>query len=243
MIMGYDTTMSDWDPRFVDALARHYRVVIFDNAGTGATEQLPGPLTIDAMARQTSALIDTLHLSRPGVLGWSMGGMIAQALAVLDPSQVRRLVLCATFPGTGRAAVPPATYASLTRLAPRQVATVLFPANQARAYNAFAGAISGYPPTAAPSAAVLAAQRRAVTQWWTGRDPAGRKIAAISVPALIADGAADWVDPAANTRTLARLIPAARLVLYPDAAHAFLFQDPAQFAAVVGSFLSDRPVR
>jgi pimeloyl-ACP methyl ester carboxylesterase len=236
MIMGYPATMEDWDPRLVDALARHYRVVIFDNAGIGATQQLPGPLTIDAMARQTGALIDTLRLSRPDVLGWSMGGMIAQALAVLDPSQVRRLVLCATFPGTG-AAVPSATIAALTRLEPRQVETVLFPANQAKAYNAYAAAISGYPPAAAPSAAVRAAQRRAVTRWWNGTDPAGRKIATISVPTLIADGAADWVDPVANGRTLARLIPAARLVLYSDAAHAFLFQDPTQFAAVVESFL------
>jgi pimeloyl-ACP methyl ester carboxylesterase len=236
MIMGYAATMEYWDPRFVDALARHYRVVIFDNAGIGATQQLPGPLTIDAMARQTGALIDTLRLSRPAVLGWSMGGMIAQALAVLDPSQVRRLVLCGTFPGTG-AVVPSATTAALTRLDPQQVENVLFPASQTKAYNAFAAAISGYPPAAAPSAAVLAAQRRAVTQWWTGKDPAGRKTAGISVPTLIADGSADWVDPVANDRTLARLIPAARLVLYPDAAHAFLFQDATQFAAAVSSFL------
>lgn len=210
MITSYFATMEDWDPRFLDALARHYRVVMFDNAGIGDTQQLAGPLTIDAMARQTGALIDTLRLAKPDVLGWSMGGMIAQALAVLDPSEVGRLVLCATFPGTGTA-VPSATIASLTRLDPQQVATVLFPANQAKAYNAFAAAISGYPPTAAPSAAVLAAQRHAVTQWWTGKDPAGRRLAAISVPTLIADGTTDWVDPVANDRTLARVIPAARL--------------------------------
>jgi pimeloyl-ACP methyl ester carboxylesterase len=236
MIMGYPATMEEWDPRLVDALARHYRVVIFDNAGIGATQQPPGHLTIDAMARQTGALIDTLRLSRPDVLGWSMGGMIAQALAVLDPSQVRRLVLCATFPGTG-AVVPSATTAALTRLQPQQVESVLFPPNQAKAYNALVAAISGYPPAASPSAAVLAADRHAVAQWWNGTDPAGRKIATISAPTLIADGSADWVDPMANARTLARLIPAARLVFYPDAAHAFLFQDPTQFAAAVESFL------
>ncbi len=234
MVMGYPFTMEDWDPSLVDALARHYRVVIFDNAGIGDTQQPPGPLTIDAMARQTSALIDTLRLSRPDVLGWSMGGMIAQALAVLDPSQVGRLVLCATFPGTG-ATVPSATYAALTR--PQEEQAVLFPPNQAQAWHAFVAAISGYPPAAAPSAAVLAADRRAVTQWWTGKDPEGRKTAAISAPTLIADGTADWVDPVSNDRALARLIPGARLVLYPDAAHAFLFQDAAQFATVVESFL------
>jgi pimeloyl-ACP methyl ester carboxylesterase len=234
MIMGYPLTMEDWDPGFVDALAKHFRVVIFDNAGVGDTQRPPGPLTIDAMARQTSALIDTLRLSRPDVLGWSMGGMIAQALAVLDPSQVRRLVLCATFPGMD-AAVPSATVAALTR--PREWENVLFPANQTKAYNAWVAALSGYPPAAASSKAVRAAQRRAVQQWWDGKDPAGRRIAAISAPTLIADGAADWVDPVANARALARLIPGARLVLYPDAAHAFLFQDATRFAAVVESFL------
>ena len=78
-------------PRLVHALARHNRVVMFDNAGIGRTQSLPGEhtatLTIDAMADQTSALIDTLGLGRPDVLGWSMGGMIAQALAVLHPAR------------------------------------------------------------------------------------------------------------------------------------------------------------
>jgi pimeloyl-ACP methyl ester carboxylesterase len=109
LIMGYGWTMEDWDPRLVHALAQHNRVVMFDNSGVGRTQQLPPPLTIDAMADQTSALIDTLGLGRPNVLGWSMGGMIAQALAVLHPAQVRRLVLCATYPGTGAAVVPSAT--------------------------------------------------------------------------------------------------------------------------------------
>jgi hypothetical protein len=82
--------MEGWDPRLVHALTRHNRVVMFANSGVGRTQQLPAPLTIDAMADQTSALINTLGLGRPDVLGWSMGGMIAQALAVLHPAQVRR---------------------------------------------------------------------------------------------------------------------------------------------------------
>jgi len=101
LITGYSATMEGWDQRFVDALAQHYRVVIFDNAGTGQTQALPGPLTIDGMANQASALIAALGLKRPDVLGWSMGSMIAQALAVLHPDQVRRLILCASYPGNG----------------------------------------------------------------------------------------------------------------------------------------------
>jgi pimeloyl-ACP methyl ester carboxylesterase len=99
--------MEAWDRRFVDALAQHYHVVIFDNAGVGQTRALPAPLTIDAMASQTSALITALGLTRPDILGWSMGTMIAQALAVLHPGQVRRLVLCAAYPGNGTAIRPP----------------------------------------------------------------------------------------------------------------------------------------
>jgi hypothetical protein len=106
LIMGYSGTMEVWDRRFVDALAEHYRVVIFNNAGSGRTQALPAPLTIDAMADQTSALIQTLGLRRPDVLGWSMGSMIAQALTVLHPTQVRRLILCATYPGNGTTAQP-----------------------------------------------------------------------------------------------------------------------------------------
>jgi pimeloyl-ACP methyl ester carboxylesterase len=145
LIMGYTGTMQDWDPRFVDTLARQFRVVIFDNAGVGRTQPLPAPLTIDAMADQTSALIGTLGLGRANVLGWSMGGMIAQALAVQHPTQVSRLVLCATFPGTG--AVPPSLAAIRALLSgvPEEVGAYLFPADQSMAYEALEAGISSYP--------------------------------------------------------------------------------------------------
>ncbi len=134
LITGYTATMDDWDPRFVGALAEHYRVVIFDNAGVGRTQALPEPLTIDAMANQTSALIDALGLGSANVLGWSMGGTIAQALAVLHPAQVRRLVLCATFPGTGRITPPSqAAVQALTSGSQQEVMADLFPANQSAA--------------------------------------------------------------------------------------------------------------
>lgn len=185
------------------------------------------------MADQASALIDTLGLGRPDVLGWSMGGMIAQALAVLHPAQVRRLVLCATYPGTGAAVVPSA---SVIR------AGSIFPANQAGAFDAFKAAISEYPgATSPPGSAPNGPQAAAVANWWTGIDPVGREIARIAVPTLIADGTADQLAPVANDHILARLIPGARLVLYPDAGHGFLFQDWTRFASLVASFLTGHP--
>jgi len=77
--------------------------------------------------------------------------------------------------------------------------------------------------------------------WWAGTDAAGRKIARISVPALVADGVADQLAPVANDHVLARLIPGARLVLYPDAGHGFLFQEGTPFASRVESFLTGHP--
>jgi pimeloyl-ACP methyl ester carboxylesterase len=238
LITGYTATMENWDPQFVDALAGHYRVVIFDNAGVGRTQALPAPLTIDAMANQTSAFISALGLGRPDVLGWSMGGTIAQALAVLHPAQVRRLVLCATFPGTGRIVQPPQTAVrALTSGDLQEVMAVLFPADQAAAQQAYLAAIAAYPAQSPAPAATVAAQRRAADEWSDGTDPAGKKTATISVPTLVADGTIDRLDPVANDYALARLIPGAKLKLYPDAGHAFLFQDERAFVPVIDSFL------
>ncbi|MFZ0664216.1 MAG: alpha/beta hydrolase, partial [Acidimicrobiales bacterium] len=103
LIMGLGGSIDDWQPSFVATLARGHKVVVLDNAGVGRTASLPAPLSITEMADQTSALISTLGLGRVAVLGWSMGGMIAQALAVLHPAQVSKLVLAATQPGTGHA--------------------------------------------------------------------------------------------------------------------------------------------
>ena len=132
LIMGYSGSMDAWRPSFVDILAKHHRVVIFDNAGIGQTQALPSPLSITAMADQTSALIAALQLGPSDVLGWSMGGMIAQALAVRHPDQLRRLVLCATLPGNGQAVPPSASaVAALTGGNPSVVVSVLFPADHA----------------------------------------------------------------------------------------------------------------
>ena len=231
LIMGYGWTMEDWDPRLVHALARHNRVVMFDNAGVGHTQQLPEPVTIQEMANQTSALIGTLRLGKPDVLGWSMGGIIAQALEVLHPAQVRRLVLCATYPGNGRAVAPSA--------AARRAGSD-FPADQGNAFAAFKAAIAEYPPAPAVSPGTKGDQVLAESDWLVGQDAAGREVAKISVPTLIADGTDDQIVPVTNAHILARLVPQSKLVLYPDAGHGFLFQDWTRFASLVESFLTGR---
>ena len=235
LIMGYGGTLDTWTPQFVDTLALHYRVVAFDNAGIGQTKALPPPLTIDAMANQTSALISALGLGRPDVLGWSEGGMIAQALAVLHPRQVSRMVLCATFPGVGTVIPPQSAIDDLTN---GNGLSVLYPADQPMAADAFAGGTESYPSAEQAPASVISAQGDAALSWWHGDDAAGRRTSTITAATLVADGAEDQLDAEANSRAIARLIPGARLALYPDAGHAFLFQEGTPFVHTIESFLS-----
>jgi pimeloyl-ACP methyl ester carboxylesterase len=237
LIAGYGSTMQVWDRRFVDPLAENHRVVIFDNAGIGMTANLPKPLTVDEMANQASALITTLGLKQPSVLGWSMGGMIAQALAVLHPSQVGHLVLCATYPGTGTVVPPQANIDALTSGNAKKELAQLFPADQSVAQSTYLVAVSEFPPGPSASKAVIAAQANASLMWFDGDDPAGMKTVQISVPTLVADGTVDRLNPIANAHHIASLIPGSTLVLYPDAGHAFLFQGQAAFVPVIESFL------
>jgi pimeloyl-ACP methyl ester carboxylesterase len=243
MVMGYAGTMETWDPRFVDTLARHYRVVVFDNAGLGGTASMPAPLSIDAMADQTAAFISSLNLTAPDVLGWSMGSMIAQSLAVRHRSDVGKLVLAASWPGNGTASVPPQTTINeLKSGVPDEVRSVLYPADQPYGYDAYVGGTSTYPVAASPSQSAIASQDKAITDWWAGADTSGRTPASITAPTLITDGSADELDDVSNSQALAKLIPNSTLQLYPDAGHAFLFQEGTPFAFAVEAFLSGPPV-
>ena len=239
LVMGLSGSMDDWQPAFVAGLATDHTVVVFDNAGVGQTAALSPPLSIIAMANQASALISALGLGRTAVLGWSMGGMIAQALAVLHPAQVSRLVLAATQPGTGHALpVPAAAAAAVVSPDPSTVLSVLFPPGQVAAERTYTIGILRYPDFYQASRAVTSAQGLAVQQWIAGNDPAGRQLGQLRLPTLVADGTEDQLDPVANDRLLADTIPAAKLILYPDAGHAFLFQDLASFLHAVQQFLT-----
>lgn len=236
LIMGFSGSMDFWAPSFVDALAAHHTVIVFDNAGIGDTTALPSPLSISAMAEQTSALITALRLGRTAVLGWSMGGMIAQALAVLHPRQVSRLVLASTQAGTGMSLpIPAAAQAALAN--PATALTVLFPPDQTAAAEAYVTGILEYAGFYGASDAVDALQDAAIQQWMAGQDPAGRLLGRIRARTLVADGTLDQLDPVPNDFLLARGIPRAHLLLYPDAGHAFLFQDSARFVPAVERFL------
>jgi pimeloyl-ACP methyl ester carboxylesterase len=238
LITGLSGSMDDWPPAFVASLAAGHEVIQLDNAGVGRTASLTSPLSITGMADQTSDLISALRLGRVAVLGWSMGGMIAQALAVLHPAQVSRIVLAATQPGTGHAVpVPPAAAAAVVSRNPAAVISVLFPPADTAAIEAYETGIAGYPDPYRAPAPVVAAQANAVGQWVAGKDPAGPRFGTVRVPLLVADGTLDELDPSANDRSLAASVPGAKLILYSGAGHGFLFQDMTRFLPAVGRFL------
>ncbi len=119
----------------------------------------------------------------------------------------------------------------------------LFPADQTAATKSYQAALSAYPAASPAPPATITAQADAIKQWWNGTDPAGRHANTIAIPTLIADGTLDQLDLGGNSRTVARLIHQATLKLYPDAGHAFLFQDQTSLIPLIESFLDGQPNR
>lgn len=237
-IMGFGGSIDAWAPPFVDELAQHHRVILPDNAGIGRTSPLPPPLTAVAMSGQIAGLIRTLKLEKPAVLGWSMGGFIAQAVAVDDPDLVGKLILCATLPGDGHATLPPASVAqqlqdSITN--PALLLGLLYPADQQAAGYAYGAQIALYPGFYLPPPGVATEQLPVLATWTSGVQLAGHGIKGLKVPTLVMDGDQDVLTPVANAHYLAATIPGAQLATYPDAGHAFLFQDQQQVVARINA--------
>ena len=237
MIMGLSGTMDAWPPSFVDALARKRRVITFDNAGIRRSTLGPLPLTISRMADKTAALIRALKLMRTDVLAWSMGGMIAQSLAARHPKLLRRLVLCATAPGDGHGTIPdPDALSELSN--PAGGGGLLFPPGEDATNADFIRDIATYPRFMPQAPAdVSSLQFGAADSWLAGQDPSGRNPRRLELPVLIGAGELDRALPVANQRYLARVLPNARLKVYPAAAHGFFFQHRRDFLGRVQRFL------
>jgi pimeloyl-ACP methyl ester carboxylesterase len=170
LIIGYGSTMAEWDPTFVRHLVRHRRVILFDNRAIGNSTGSTRGLTIVTMAHDAAGLIRILKLGTTDVLGWSMGGFIAQQLAIQDPRLVRRLILASTDPGsTHTLAGKSRVIDVLTNPAstPTDKLPILFPADQQAAGDTRLQAVGSQPGITAADfaapAATLAAQKTATT--------------------------------------------------------------------------------
>jgi pimeloyl-ACP methyl ester carboxylesterase len=237
-VMGLSGTIDSWDPTFLDAIAEAgHRVIVFNNEGIGKSEARTQPLTIRRMGDNTAKLIDALHLKRPDVVGWSMGGMIAQSFAVRHPAKLRRLALLATAPGDGKATPPTAEgTSSLTSAA--NAGSALFPPGQTAARDRFFKNLTKRknPSPSAPPA-VTQKQLRASGAWLSGQDPDGKRITKLKARTLVGGGQLDQLLPVANQRHLATVIPNAQVKIYPDAAHGFFLQKAKDFVPRLTRFL------
>ena len=246
LITGYAATLYVWDPGLLMRLAERRRVIVFDNRGVLTTDRGRGRLTIKRMADDAAGLVRALGYRRADVLGWSMGGYVAQELALRHPNRVRRLVLAATDPGSARAIQPksPAAQRLLDDPNPtiQELLRAIFPATEQAAADAYVRRLFLWPAVqpsdfnASPQ--ITREQRVAGGRLWLCRTcGAYARLPSLRARTLVADGRRDILEPPGNSRIIARRIPRARLTLYGAAGHAFLFQRRVDFARRVNSFL------
>lgn len=248
-------TMDSWDPRLTDAFAQDRPLILFDTAGVGLTSG-DARTTVAEMAIDAEAFIDALRAlhftdsdwltGHVDVLGFSLGGFVAQQLALNRPDVIDRVVLAGTAPRGGEGfATPPrdiATSETADPQTPRDVLFLLFARSEAseaagRAFLARVGSRQRDRDSSVTTKTILA-QLAAMKAWGAApRTGPYSYLSGIKQPVLVADGEADVVMPTTNSRALAQSLPSARLVIYPDSAQGFLFQYPDAFAKDVAAFL------
>jgi pimeloyl-ACP methyl ester carboxylesterase len=241
LLNGYGATKEDWDPAFVAQLAAEASVLCPDNRGLGASVRGGGELTVARLAQDVLTVMDDVGIEHAAVIGWSLGGFIAQELAARAPERVEALVLLATDPG-GPEAVRSAPEVD-RRLrdhtgTPREQATrligLLFPPPVAVEIDArFGEVVAAARERLAP--AVLEEQERLMDAWH--RQPATERLVEIRAPTLVAAGTADVVIPPQNVGVLAAHLPDAWTARFPGGGHAFMAQEPKRLAGLIRTFL------
>jgi 3-oxoadipate enol-lactonase len=242
LIQGLGIGRWGWEP-VADRLARRFRVVTIDNRGVGASDTPPGPYSTRVMAEDVLAVLDHAGVGSASVVGTSLGGMVAQELALAHPGRVDRLVLVATIPGGRRTAPMPLKTAYLLTWAPLMASEVRL--------RGFVSHTLGSKTVRRRTevAERLLAHKRAhpqSEQAWRAQatagvlfDPRGRQ-RRITQPTLIVQGTADQIVNPANAELLAELIPDARLEYVDGAGHLLDWDEPKRFVRVVTGFLTDR---
>jgi pimeloyl-ACP methyl ester carboxylesterase len=235
-------TMEDWDPEFVALLARERRVIPFDGVGIGETGGIT-PSTVHGMAEIVPALLDALDIETVDLLGWSLGGYVAQTIALDWPTRVRRLVIAGSGPGGPDGPPPHPRVAEIAaKVAPTEedIRFLFFTSSQIGQNAARTHFDHIQPGKRSPVATHSGVrQREAIVAWWKGEGAARTRLSALIMPVLVANGIADVMVPAEHSFAIARNAPNAKLILYPDAGHAFLFQYAHDYSAEVLKFLEN----
>ena len=239
-------TMDDHDPALSDAFAGDREVILFNNTGVASSSGIV-PDTIEAMARDAITFTDALGLTTIDVVGHSMGGLVAQEVALARPDLVRRLVLVGTGPrgGEGIGARPGWVGKLFARKYQRQEdmwLPILFAPTRTsqaagRAYiERIVARADRDTPVADQS---IAAQRAAIAAYGAAKDPSYANLKGLELPVLVVNGTDDIIIPTINSYILQQFLPDAELILYPDAGHGSHFQYPGLFVRHARIFLDD----
>jgi pimeloyl-ACP methyl ester carboxylesterase len=240
----FTAVMDDWDPRIVDGVASQHHVIAFDNRGVGSTgSRVPDDL--EQMGADAIAFIRRLGYDEVDLFGFSLGGAVAQMVALQAPDLVRRMVLAGTGPrgGGGIWKMPfivGGAYAKAfaTRKDPRHF--LFFPRDAegkqaAKEYFARLAERTGDRSRPVTRQALLA-QLRAIT---TGGLHAPDDLSVIKAPVLVANGDHDLMVASAHSEDMARRLPDARLLVYPNSGHGGVFQHHEKFVPEILAFLAD----
>jgi pimeloyl-ACP methyl ester carboxylesterase len=246
LLQHFRGNLDNWDPALVDALAADRRVVTFNGVGVASTSGTT-PSTVEAMAHGVIAFVDAIGFQRVDLLGFSLGSFIAQEIALIRPDVLRRVVL---------ASAAPQGAAGMHGWAPDVIEAVGEPETQAAGYFHVFFAPTDTSREAGQQVAARVfgrttnrddpttwqtrqAQYDAVAAWGIPNHSLLQRVAAIELPVFVANGDSDPMIPTRYSYLLAGLLPDARVTIYPDSAHGFLFQHHSQFAADVNAFLAE----
>ncbi len=240
--------LESWDPLLVDAIAAEREVILLDNAGVGLSSGIV-PSTVSEMARDAISFLDALELDEVDLLGYSLGGMVAQELALFRPRAVRRLVLAGTGPRGGGTQMHGwildiETTANKAQNGLDDILHIFFDiteTSRARGREYVQRIFTRSEGRDAPTGPEVArAQYDAIVDWGIPDRSRLNRLAGIRQPVLVTSGDNDRMIPTVNSQILADHLPNARLRIFPDAAHGFLFQYPKEFAELVNQFLEAR---
>jgi pimeloyl-ACP methyl ester carboxylesterase len=245
LLQHFSGNIDAWDPAVVNALAADRSVIVFDNAGVGrSTGQTPD--NIAAMARHAVAFIGLLDFSEVDLLGFSLGGCVAQQIAADHGRLVRKLILVGTAPKGGEEHLLAVLQEAFSQTdAPDPRLPLFFTKSSASQSSGLAflrrSKVRKDDRDTDNGNAVTDPQVKALMTWCATPDPEHAILRAIRQPTLVVSGSNDTMLPANNAYAMFKELSNAQLVLYPDSGHGALFQHHKTFVSHVRTFLDAQP--
>ena len=244
LLQHFRGNLDSWDPALIDALALARRVITFDNAGVGGSTGTT-PDTVEQMAHDAIAFLAAMDLGQVDLLGFSIGSFVAQEITLRRPAIVRRLVLASAAPqgAAGMHGWAPDIIGAIgtPETSPEEYLGVFFARSSSSRQAGQEALQRMYARTedrdAATNWATRQAQYDAVCTWGIPDHALLQRLSCLQLPVFVANGDSDPMILPHYSYLIAGLIPQARVKIYPDSAHGFLFQHHAEFAADVEAFL------